>query len=270
MKIIAGIITYGFDKLRLKENIDHLVIQVDKIVIVNNDLKQTEELITVVNEYPNIEIIANNSNNLGVATALNQLFEYAQSHYFDWLLTLDQDSVVDKKLIKTQLPYLNANVGILCPKIIDMNKSSKENEYGIVEKMWCITSGSLTNIKAWKDIKGFDEKMFIDLVDTDFCYRLRKANYKILENGATFLNHQLGNGFETSFCGKKIYIGNHNKLRHFYSVRNAIYLNKKGIFSRTELIKSVGKLYFKVILFEDKKIDKLIAMNKGILFGKRL
>lgn len=45
---------------------------------------------------------------------------------------------------------------------------------------FCITSASCTNLAVWKEVGGFDERLFIDLVDNEFCKRLIVSGYKIL------------------------------------------------------------------------------------------
>ena len=41
-----------------------------------------------------------------------------------------------------------------------------------------MTSGNLLNLKIAEKIGDFEEKLFIDEVDHDYCYRIRrKANY---------------------------------------------------------------------------------------------
>lgn len=132
--------------------------------------------------------------NQGIAKALNQLASEAQKGGFDWILTLDQDSVAPSNIIEEFEKYTNnLNTGMLCPVICDRNKGvvveAKDNYKEIDE---CITSGSLLNIKAWRKIGGFDESMFIDGVDFDICYRLRKNGYKILCIQSVVLLHELG------------------------------------------------------------------------------
>ena len=51
-------------------------------------------------------------------------------------------------------------------------------------------------------IGGFDEKLFIDGVDFDFCIRMRKAGYGILRSNNVYLLQEVGKGRSKSLFGK--------------------------------------------------------------------
>lgn len=55
-----------------------------------------------------------------------------------------------------------------------------------------ITSGSLTNLDAWKAIGGFDEKLFIDLVDTEYDIRALMKGYCSYRINTVVLTHEIG------------------------------------------------------------------------------
>jgi rhamnosyltransferase len=65
--------------------------------------------------------------------------------------------------------------------------------HGYSEVRTCITSGALTNLDLWKKLDGFDEQMFIDSVDFEYCYRVRKAGYKVIQTDQVQLSHSIGN-----------------------------------------------------------------------------
>ena len=68
-----------------------------------------------------IEIIENGENR-GIARALNQIFEYAKEQVYDWVLTLDQDSICPENLMEEYKRYIGfKNVGVISPKLVDQN-----------------------------------------------------------------------------------------------------------------------------------------------------
>lgn len=99
-------------------------------------------------------------------------------HNYLWMLSLDQDSVCSNEFVEKMKPYLSveSNLGIVAPVIVDRNVGivghNPTSNYAHVKT--CITSGCFSNIEAWRVIDGYDESMFIDSVDFDFCYRIRK------------------------------------------------------------------------------------------------
>ena len=104
--IYVGIITYNPNIERLNENIN-AVIDGAEIIIVDNNSENINDIEYIINKYPNIKIIKN-SKNLGIAKALNQAMEYGYMNSYDWMLTLDQDSVCPFDYISKMSNILNA------------------------------------------------------------------------------------------------------------------------------------------------------------------
>ncbi|MBZ4656142.1 MAG: hypothetical protein JG759_690 [Thermoanaerobacter sp.] len=231
--VSAGIVLYNPDISRLRENINAILPQVDFIVLVDNASQNIKKVESMYCNFDNIFFIKNKKN-LGVATALNQIVKFCETKNVKWVLTLDQDSVVSHNLIENYVKYISYDrVAIITPKIMYRNDSQNQSilvkksepQYEYVEK--CITSGSFINIPICKEIGYFDDKMFIDLVDFEYCIRIQKANYKILRLNNVALNHQLGDLKIYNFFGKKIFVTNHSELRYYYYARNSLYYLKK-------------------------------------------
>ena len=266
MDISAGIVLFNPDINRLKENISAVIVQCAHVYLVDNGSNNIDEVKKLLNQYNHSKVsVLCNMENQGIAKALNQLASEAQKGGFDWILTLDQDSVAPSNIIEEFEKYTNnLNTGMLCPVICDRNKGvvveAKDNYKEIDE---CITSGSLLNIKAWRKIGGFDESMFIDGVDFDICYRLRKNGYKILCIQSVVLLHELGRIVYHRFIFWKVLVKNHSAFRKFYIARNTVYLARK---EHTNIIKAIlqnVKLFLIVVCYEDDKWKK----SKKILQG---
>lgn len=181
MKIIASIITYNPAIDRLQDNINALLHQVNEVIIVDNHSTNLSKIISVVTQYKLFRI--SNSSNEGIAKALNQAAEYALKKGYKWIITLDQDSVAPENLVFTYSKFADYNdIGIVCCKIVDRNfgelQEQKLKTKGYEEVPMCITSASMMNLNAWKQVGGFDEKMFIDSVDFDICLSMREHGYK--------------------------------------------------------------------------------------------
>ena len=272
MDISAGIVLFNPDIKRLKENIDAVIIQCTHLYLVDNGSGNVDEVKGLLNQYNQSKIsILWNRENQGIAKALNQLTSAAQKEGFDWILTLDQDSVVPSNIVGEFEKYINnSSVGILCPIICDRNKDEeiKINE-DCTEIDECITSGSLLNIKAWSEIGGFDERMFIDGVDFDICYRLRQRGYKIYCIHSVILLHELGRIEYHRFLFWRVLVKNHSAFRKYYIARNIIYTAKKR---RSTLLVVKGllqeiKLIGIVIFYEEDKLNKIRCICRGIYDG---
>ena len=80
MKILAGITIYNPNIDRLKENIEAIFLQVEEVVCVDNGSDNYEHIKQLLLlDYPEVVVIQNKKN-LGVAKALNQMFEYAKEN----------------------------------------------------------------------------------------------------------------------------------------------------------------------------------------------
>ena len=98
--ILAGITLFNPDVARLEENISSIYGQVDRVICVDNgsdNIKSIEDC--VLKNWKNITIIKNGKNE-GIAKALNQMFEFAIEQQYEYVLTLDQDSVCPDNIIE--------------------------------------------------------------------------------------------------------------------------------------------------------------------------
>lgn len=241
----AGIVLYNPDIGRLKKNLDAVSSQVKRVYCFNNGLKDAGQIYKLLDAYSNITLLGQGKN-FGIATALNRLVEAAHSDGMEWIITLDQDSIVCDGMVEA-LSMLKSeeNAAIICPLVEDVRR---KNEKPVVisntkeDVNFCITSGSFMNVQRTLEIGGFDDWLFIGLVDDEICYRLKLNGYRIIRNNAVVLNHELGNLTPSKF--EKIYLklGEilHSEtikklsykrmvspMRLYYATRNMIYLKKR-------------------------------------------
>jgi rhamnosyltransferase len=274
--VLAGIVLYNPDLSRLKDNIEAIIPQVDKVVLIDNGSSNINQIDLFLSNYTSCKLVKNDVNN-GIAAALNQILNYAKKYRYEWVLTLDQDSVCQEGLIENYEKYIHLNnVAVMTCNIVDRNFILKKDREWIGDFEYidnCITSGSFVNVSACLAVGGFDDSMFIDRVDTDLCFTLRKHNYKIIKLNILGLLHEVGNSTRIkNLFGKEIVIFNHSPFRSYYIIRNGIYFVRK----HKDLI-NVRKSYFSVyrrilvfLVFEDQKLDKLKASIRGLIDGHKM
>lgn len=273
MKICCGIVTYNSKISLLEKNILSIKNQVSEIFIVDNGSNNLDEIILLIQKFKSIKLIINKENE-GIAKALNQLCLAAINRKYDWILTLDQDSVCSKDFVYILSKFISENIGIIAPIILDRNvgvighEPIKKPE----EVRTCITSGALTSLKSWKQIDGFDENMFIDSVDFEYCYRLRKSGFKILQIPNVRLVHSIGNARKYRFLFWKFIDTEHSAFRAYYIAQNNIYYPKKHkLFLRLMRGNFRNLKYIFIILFyERNKKKKVKAVLKGWKHGYTL
>ena len=276
-KKAVGIVLYKPDMKRWVQCLNAIEAQCDKIYLIDNNSQNINDILQVIKGRSSCTLIQN-SENKGVAAALNQIMSAAETDGFEWVLTLDDDSLCDPDLYEklwkmTSVP----DVGIVCPVANDDKISSieveKKQEATCQEIQNCITAGSLTNIEIWRKCGRFDEKMFIDFVDIDYCTCLREKGYKILQVTDTCVHQQYGNVSKTiSFFGIQLSIFNYSPFRIYYSVRNQIYYMRK----HKRFIKKVNWTFYligyigKRVVFEKNRVKSIKAIYKGIKDGRKM
>lgn len=267
-RICAGIVTYNPDIELLVKNINSIINQVECVLVVDNGSKDIKDLKSNIKD--NRVLLIENSNNLGVAKALNQLCESALENNYEWIVTLDQDSICPPDLVNKLTEFIDDKVAIVAPNIVYKNNESfSDNKIkGIQEVEWVITSASLTNLEIWKLLGGFDEKLFIDGVDRDYGIRATRSGFKVLKCFNVQLLHELGNLRCRKVCRRTIYVTNHSPLRKYYMVRNSIYLDKKH--GEKRRFSYIAKNMLKTLVYEDQKISKVKSICKGIRDGYRM
>lgn len=272
-KVCALIITYNIDE-KLIEVTNSIINQVESLVIVDNGSKpQTIKLLKELNENPIVNVIFNEEN-CGIAKALNQGVELAKKNKCDWVLTLDHDSVCGKDMVKDMLSCAaeyktKENIGILTPRIFETHKqdfiSKKGHEdYKYIKVKDCIQSGSLIKLNVFDKIGYFNEELFIYHVDFDFCQRLLKAKYDIVQCNNVTLYHEEGYKIPKKLLGRKVFYNNYSSPAVYYITRNTIYMCRTY---NIIYIKRVIKDFLFIVLFDKKRKERLSYFLKGIHDG---
>ena len=268
----VGIVTFNPDAIRLKANIDNILKNTTKtnIVVADNGSKNIDEIKNIIASNPQILLLPLNENK-GIAFALNRIFEKAIEQHHDWVLTLDQDSVAQPNLIDVLISYKQKQgVGILCPRIEDRNMGRQyaTNTYSVDDIEMCVTSGNLVNVESWKSVQGYNESLFIDGVDFDFCIKLRAKGYKILRLNSVYILHEVGHGHLIHIFGRNLAAMNHSHIRLYYIVRNYLYLGKQYQ-QKKKWVSEVAKRMFIVTCFEHNRLKKWKYMLKGVIDFKK-
>jgi rhamnosyltransferase len=176
----------------------------------------------------NIDITVNYlSENLGIGNALNKGIEKAKELGLSWLLTMDQDSLVNEAMIKLYCSAINQKSDFICltPNIVYNGINNIMNS-GAVE--FAITSGNLIKVSVFDEIGYYNEDLLIDCIDFDLSLRIRYAGYDINKIYDAIMIHELGDSKGYHPVLNKFYIS-HPPVRRYYMFRNHCYLIEKYI-----------------------------------------
>lgn len=280
MHICAGIITYNPTLTDVSTCLEALCNQVERVIIVDNASKNVKSLQEVVSKYANVTLVKN-SQNIGFAKALTQVFKWSKSQGFNWVLTLNDDSVVPsnmiseyKKILENQGSLVNqenaknSKIAIVCSLL--KNRLDGTILHSKCHEDECITSGSLTSVEAWAKIGGFDEWLEIDGVDFDFSRRLVRAGWQIVECQNVIMEHQIGKARSINLIIKHPIVWNHNANRKYYIARNMQVVDyKMGTYSYAKSLRAVVRDMIFVALWEKNKFAKVRAMIRGFKDGQQ-
>lgn len=280
LKVAACCVLYNPDEKLVIKNIDSYLNEVDYLFVVDNsDIYVSEDFKSNFIGKGNIEYISNGGN-LGIAQALNIAAERACVLGFDWFLTMDQDSSFKNNTLSMLYDFaLSTTVhplGIVAARPDTPTRKKYKEDYTLMDSV--ITSGNLVNLKAYREVEGYESKLFIDYVDHFFCLTIRNAGYYIVQINNAVFNHCLGDSYLKHFVGIKMIPTNHNVVRKYYIMRNRLYLyhvffKSFPSFVLNDVLQSIKDL-IKLALYEDNKTLKVKYMYMGILdyknrkFGK--
>ena len=153
-----------------------------------------------------------NIENGGVAGAYNYALEIAQKERFDWLLTLDQDTIllIDflcKLSEAARFVAPMADIAAIAPRISDDGRAVSpftltrpwmlmrhfpDGFIGIpFENVDAINSAYTIKVSALKAIGGYDPRLNLDFCDLVTGYRLHCRNLRVYIAGNIHVEHQL-------------------------------------------------------------------------------
>jgi rhamnosyltransferase len=274
-KKIASIVVLYNTSLEDLENLKNTIKIFEKIYIINNSPEDKNILDFFDNNiFENLKFFINPTN-LGIAQALNKGCELAMEDNFEWVVTLDQDSLFDIQIIQTMVNTINnghidiESIGIIAPLISNHGLVENHNSENLEIIDYCITSGNLISLEKWKEVQGFDESLFIYHVDNEFCFKMKKHDFKIVRVNSAIIEHKVGQRGTFSIFGKNILWDIHSPIANYYITRNTIVfisdLFKNGMyqdclrFIKYHLLKD----NIKTILFQNDRLTQL----KYIIWG---
>lgn len=214
--ILAIIVTFNCNDIQ--RNIDSLLLQVAKVLIIDNHSE--EPSLHYLNSIVSNDIsVIYLEKNIGQAAALNYGLSEASRLGFKLLLTMDQDSILDKNCVRTMLSIINLGIDAVGP-----NYRHLRNRSEFWEVRYLITSGNLIRVDALNTINGYNDILFIDSVDFDVSLRLRGSGYRLAMARDAHMCHSIGEKY-TNRSGKDIY--EHSLQRHYTIARNHYYVTNK-------------------------------------------
>lgn len=216
----------------------------DIIVVDNNSC---DGLAQEIQKIDGVSFISNNKN-LGYTGGNNIGIKKALSNNADYIFILNPDTLVDKNAIGSLLSTAEReNAAIVGPKILFSDKKTiwyaggtldlanvlgrhrgvdeKDNgQYKKIEETDNVTGGAMfVKREVFEKIGLFDDKYFLYYEDSDFCYRAKKAGFKLFFDPFAIIYH--GNAKST---------GLGSSLQDYFITRNRMLFAAKFLSWRTK------------------------------------
>lgn len=226
----AVIVTYHPDRKGVEALIDVLNrVNIDVVLVDNTPLKSSASFSGVKHQ---ISL----GDNLGIARAQNEGVRYCLSYGYDSIIFFDQDSCISADFIYIlEQTFSDPDVHVVAPVFYDLEKNFAYKIIHIypsgrrltlssdlikeeMDVSTVISSGMWAKAAVFQKVGLFDERLFIDYVDTEWCLRCAAKQIFIRINPRAKMLHAIGDQ-NINFLGHRVPI--HSPVRRYYRIRNA-------------------------------------------------
>jgi rhamnosyltransferase len=216
-----------------------------RIVYVMDNGGGREALTESIGSSASIQVV-DMAGNKGIGVALNRGFQLASLAGMRYVITFDQDSTPPAGLggqLMQALERLMAGgvrIAAVGPRVIDIRQARQlEHPFmrrrmgwptaatcistsELIDADFLITSGCLIPLAAFEAVGPFDQELFVDFVDMEWCLRARAAGYMTFGVCSAVMPHEIGTATKASAFGMTV-LG-HNPVRRYFFARNTIRL----------------------------------------------
>ena len=280
-KLCAVIVSYYPDD-SFTSRIEHLASQVTKVFLVDNATTGPAcKAIEAAAQNSRVEVLRNTTNR-GVAGGLNTGLAKVLKEGYEWALLFDQDTLPHLGLANRLLDLWEKLPDQPPPAVLGCNYIDQHRNQPALRcpegAEFCgqkavIISGTLLSLAAYQAIGPFREAFFMDLVDTDFCYRARRLGFGVYAACEPLMQHAVGRASSHDFLGHRVWMTNHPAWRRYLMARNSVILHAE--YDKPDmrwLLRTLSKQLKKsiyILLYEQDSLAKVAAMWRGFRDGRR-
>ena len=224
------------DTLLCLESLAKISYSPTRIVVVDNG--STDDSVALIRRrYPAVEVIALR-HNAGCAGGRNLGLTYARSLSTDFILFLDNDTVVDPRFLCHLIDAAekDPSIGILSSRIVLNSNPSicwtaggVVNANGTVDALhyytpscgvpdytfkvdWVPGCVLMMRREVYESIGEFDNSYFIYFEDVDWCIRASKRGYRIVVVPRSVVYHKVSQSSGGDYSPTKLYYWSRNRL----------------------------------------------------------
>lgn len=292
--VSAVLVTYNPNTEVLRSAIQAVLDQVSDIFIVDNASSNCSfDWLDKLEHQTNVTLhLLRQKENIGVGAGHNIGIRHAIEQGSKFILLLDQDSQVEPDMVvklrsaytslnekKIQVAaigsqYRDAENGILSQfvkvGIFRFIHCKRENNASIVEVDFLVSSGSLLPVTALEVIGLMDESLFIDHVDTEWCFRAKSKGLQIFGLYGATMTHAIGEQRKEVWFLHKRSVPFHKPFRYYYMFRNSVLLYYRGYMPLLWKFADISRCLKMVIFFSwasENRLACLKMMYLGVIDG---
>lgn len=278
---VGVVVTHDPDIATLKTSLQALRPQIDALILVDNGSgpHRVTALETLFSQTPEIapEQTLFQPENLGLGQAQNAGIAAARALGADSILLMDQDSRPGPTMVqvqKTALARLCAageRPAAIGAHYIEPERATRQplppGDAAAPEMQSVIASGSLIPLDALDQIGPFNEGLFVDFVDIEWCFRARAAGYRCFAARGAQMQHHIG---ETPLriLGRNMAV--HTPSRNYYQMRNILLLARSPEMPRIWVAKTTAYFLMRSLvltLFTPHRPQRARMIALGLYHG---
>ncbi len=233
--VLAGSVTFEPTEEQLRQTVRNLrACSARPAIFDNSGSTGTRQFIKEACEQAGV-LYLGTGENCGTGVALNALTDLAEARHLPWLLYFDQDSELGDgypSALRSSLELVRADrhvaaIGSLiqAPGSDASSTGTRTSRFDIVKDT--IASGTLMRVSGARSVGGFDEDLFLDTVDHEFCLRLRALGWLTLRDNRRLLRHEVGADSHRIWIGLLWIISRHPMWRRELMWRNFLIIFRR-------------------------------------------
>lgn len=255
-RILAIVVGYRPQEALLSQSVASYAPHVEKVLLWQNS--------PIAFEHPKVELCGEGINR-GIGPALNYARQRALTEGYDYLLTMDQDSVWE------DFPsYLSQAFEAPEPALLGPFVNEKPTGQGFEPSLLLITSGMLVPAPLLRLLGPWREDFAVDALDVDYVLRAAALGIPAYKVCAGTLRQQFGQRHKQGL----FHVYGYSPERLYSIYRNHLLLFRQY----GEVAEPVKKMFYKrwlgsrpirILLGEHQRWSKFKAIFKGIRDGRR-
>ncbi|MDD2892338.1 MAG: glycosyltransferase family 2 protein [Halothiobacillaceae bacterium] len=293
--VVAVLVTYNPDPAELRATLAAMAGQVADIYVVDNaSANCSDDWLDFSDSASGTRLhLVRGEENLGLGAAHNIGIALARDGGARFVLLLDQDSQADpdmtgklraawrevdgrgERVAAVGPRYRDADSGVLSRfvrlGILRFNHRGCAQGEQIIDADFIVSSGSLIAVETLDLIGPMDESLFIDHVDTEWCFRSKSKGLKIFGVCDAVMTHALGERrVGLRWFGRQRMIPLHKPFRYYYGVRNSVLLYRRGYmplkWKAADAVRNIKVVVF-LIWKAEQRMDCIRMIGAGLWDG---